>query len=281
MTMTDGWVGQRVASDPTDVAALAVAPPAAASTVTTPASRSDARSDAKSDSTKPQNSSDDDASGSVAGKWVGRVALVGALLGGGIVGWPRVADLLANEPVAIATAPQGPPTQRLVLDGDTMYLEGSVPSEDASQQLEDVAADVVGSERVVNNFSISADAVFDPEQAVQLSVADTVLFSTGRADVSEQYEPLIDLAVELLQARELVTLAVIGHTDDVGQEETNLGLSIARAEATKALIVARGISADRITTEGRGESEPLESNETEDGRQANRRVEFLVTGMLR
>ncbi len=265
MTMTDGWVGEQISTDPTQVGGLAATP--------------------QTDSSDPMPqapSPERDKTRGSAGKWVGRAVLVAMLAVGGVVAWPYVADMLASEPVVVTEpAPQDHPTQRLVLDGETMYLEGSVPDEQASHDFEDVASAIVGSDRVVNNFLISDDAVFDVEQAVQLTVADTVLFPTGRADVDDQYEPLIDMAVEILDARELVTLEVIGHTDDVGDEETNLRLSIARAEATKEQIVARGVEPNRIATEGRGESEPLESNDTDEGRQTNRRVEFLVTGMLR
>ena len=68
------------------------------------------------------------------------------------------------------------------------------------------------------------------------------------------------------------TIKIIGHTDSVGSERDNLGLSRRRAESIKRALVERGIEVFRLKTEGRGELEPVESNETEEGRAKNRRV---------
>lgn len=199
----------------------------------------------------------------------------------GYFSFPYLASLLQPPEVAVFTAgPDEEPTQRYVIDGDTMYLEGSVPNSDVSDAIEGAAEGALGQDRVINNFEISADAVYDPRAPVQLTVAETVQFGTGRADIAEQYAPLIDLAVELMTSQPNVTLTIIGHTDDIGDEEENLRLSIERATATAGLIEDRGIAADRLTIDGRGESEPIDSNETPEGRQANRRVEFLVRGLL-
>ena len=86
-----------------------------------------------------------------------------------------------------------------------------------------------------------------------------------------------DLAQFLLE-NEGVTIHVVGHTDAVGTDEANQILSEGRANAVKADLVKRGIAAERITTEGKGEKEPVADNDTEEGRQLNRRVEFTITG---
>jgi outer membrane protein OmpA-like peptidoglycan-associated protein len=71
---------------------------------------------------------------------------------------------------------------------------------------------------------------------------------------------------------------VEGHTDSWGEPTANERLSVARAEAVKAFVVGRGVAAGRIETVGRGESDPIDSNETPEGRQNNRRVEFANLG---
>jgi outer membrane protein OmpA-like peptidoglycan-associated protein len=72
-------------------------------------------------------------------------------------------------------------------------------------------------------------------------------------------------------------LIVEGHTDSVGSEVSNESLSQRRADAVKAALMSRGVQADRIETIGRGEGFPVASNDTQAGRQQNRRVEIIFS----
>jgi len=67
-----------------------------------------------------------------------------------------------------------------------------------------------------------------------------------------------------------------GHTDGVGSDAYNKKLSLARAEAVKTYMVSQGVSADKIRVEGKGKSNPIASNDTEEGRAKNRRVEITL-----
>lgn len=69
---------------------------------------------------------------------------------------------------------------------------------------------------------------------------------------------------------------IIGHTDSVGSEEYNLGLSVRRADAAATYLIAQGVARSRVGTMGLGESEPVQSNDTDAGRAANRRVEVAI-----
>ncbi len=69
---------------------------------------------------------------------------------------------------------------------------------------------------------------------------------------------------------------IVGHTDSVGSDDYNLRLSYQRAEAARQYLISQGVPAARIRVEGRGELEPVATNETEAGRQLNRRVEIAI-----
>jgi OOP family OmpA-OmpF porin len=78
-------------------------------------------------------------------------------------------------------------------------------------------------------------------------------------------------------------IEIAGHTDAVGDDRSNLELSGARAAAVRQYLVDHGVSAARLTSNGYGESRPVATNDTDEGRQLNRRVEFIIlkTGELR
>ena len=84
-----------------------------------------------------------------------------------------------------------------------------------------------------------------------------------------------DLATFLLE-NPSVTIHITGHTDAVGTDEANQILSEGRANAVRNDLIQRGVAAERMTAEGKGEKEPVADNDTEEGRQLNRRVEFVI-----
>lgn len=106
---------------------------------------------------------------------------------------------------------------------------------------------------------------------------ERLYFATNKTYILPQSEQsMADLANFLLENAS-VSIRITGHTDAVGTDEANQILSEGRANAVKADLVKRGVKADRITTEGKGEKEPVATNDTEEGRALNRRVEFIIT----
>ena len=71
-------------------------------------------------------------------------------------------------------------------------------------------------------------------------------------------------------------VTVVGHTDDRGADDYNLKLSQQRAESVRRYLIGQGIAPDRMTSEGYGETRPIDDNNTPSGRAANRRVEFVI-----
>ena len=81
-----------------------------------------------------------------------------------------------------------------------------------------------------------------------------------------------------LKGINLEVVIAVGHTDSVGGDAYNQKLSVARAEAVKAYLVSKGIEKNRVYTEGKGKSQPVADNKTNEGRAKNRRVEIEVVG---
>ncbi len=107
-------------------------------------------------------------------------------------------------------------------------------------------------------------------------VLKNLFFATNETTILPASEESLQELYTFLQDNEDVRIRIIGHTDNVGSDAANQTLSEGRAASVKASMVERGIAADRIETEGRGESEPVDTNDTEEGRANNRRVEFVI-----
>jgi outer membrane protein OmpA-like peptidoglycan-associated protein len=111
---------------------------------------------------------------------------------------------------------------------------------------------------------------------VEAFEAQRVTFASGNARLTATGMRELDKVVGYLMANAEVSVSLDGHTDSTGPDRVNNPLSARRAEAAKAYLVSRGIAGSRITTAGRGSSQPVAPNDSEDGRARNRRVEVTV-----
>ncbi len=107
--------------------------------------------------------------------------------------------------------------------------------------------------------------------------ADT-FFDFDKSTLKPEGRQVLDQIASQVQGINLETLIAIGNTDSIGTEEYNMGLSIRRADSVKDYLVSKGVPADRIYTEGKGELNPIASNATAAGRAENRRVEIEIVG---
>lgn len=114
-----------------------------------------------------------------------------------------------------------------------------------------------------------------PEQVLQ-EVYNNLQFEVGKEVIKPTSFASLNILSQTLKDAPEWTLKLSGHTDNTGSAAFNLNLSKKRAEAVKNYLVAQGIDPKRITTEGLGSTKPIASNDTAQGREANRRVEFLV-----
>lgn len=111
------------------------------------------------------------------------------------------------------------------------------------------------------------------EEAIRLN---NIFFEFGKATLKEESYPELDRLIKLLNDNPNINIAINGHTDNVGADEDNLKLSNDRAASVVEYLTKGGIKSNRLTSKGFGETQPIDTNDTEEGRQLNRRVEFVV-----
>lgn len=113
-------------------------------------------------------------------------------------------------------------------------------------------------------------------EGIQVTFNSAILFDFAKSDLRPQSQSdLADLA-QSLKKYPNTDVVIYGHTDNVGSDATNDPLSLRRAQAAGNYLVAQGVASSRVTTVGRGKREPIASNDTEAGRQQNRRVEIGI-----
>ncbi len=103
-----------------------------------------------------------------------------------------------------------------------------------------------------------------------------ITFDFAKATIRPSSKPDLDKAVGVMKEYEDVRVKIVGHTDNVGDPETNLQLSKDRAAAVKKYLTDAGIADGRIETEGKGDTDPRDTNDTDAGRAKNRRIEFII-----
>jgi outer membrane protein OmpA-like peptidoglycan-associated protein len=113
----------------------------------------------------------------------------------------------------------------------------------------------------------------------QIKILERIEFVSGKAVLAASSTGILEAVQAILTAHpEISAVSVEGHTDNKGAEKANETLSRRRAESVKRWLVARGIPATRLEVRGFGETRPIDTNDTPEGRAANRRVEFHIQG---
>jgi outer membrane protein OmpA-like peptidoglycan-associated protein len=114
------------------------------------------------------------------------------------------------------------------------------------------------------------DFLLEKQKKVRLN---NIFFDFDKYDLKPESFLELDRVVKILKDNPDVSIHIEGHTDSIGTEEYNLQLSRKRAESVRNYLVSKGISPERITIFGFGASMPIATNQTEEGRALNRRVE--------
>lgn len=120
---------------------------------------------------------------------------------------------------------------------------------------------------------VELSKIIDGDGAIKLN---NLFFETSKYDLQLESFPELNRLATFIKSSGNINIKISGHTDDVGSAEYNMNLSLKRAIAVKEYLVAVGCNESQILAVGYGEEKPIESNETEEGRASNRRVEFSV-----
>jgi OOP family OmpA-OmpF porin len=114
-------------------------------------------------------------------------------------------------------------------------------------------------------------------KANMIELSETVQFETDSAQLVDRSKQLLDdVARELADHPEVKKVQIEGHTDAVASKKHNMKLSQDRVASVKAYLLAKGVEPKRLTTKAFGETKPIGSNKTEEGRAKNRRVDFRI-----
>ena len=106
-------------------------------------------------------------------------------------------------------------------------------------------------------------------------------FDYDKVAIKAEFRPVLDEAAQTLKDNPEINVLIEGHTDSIGSDSYNQALSERRAQAVKAYLVSQGVAASRLSTEGKGETEPIADNtrngrDNPEGRAMNRRAELKV-----
>lgn len=107
-------------------------------------------------------------------------------------------------------------------------------------------------------------------------VMKNIFFESNSAELMKTSFIELNKIVDILNENDQMKMRIEGHTDNIGSEAVNLSLSQKRADSVKNFLVESGILSSRLSTKGKGETEPIDTNETEEGRANNRRTEFVI-----
>jgi len=194
-------------------------------------------------------------------------------------GWlPRV--LAALDSLALLH------TGVVVVQPQVVDVTGTTGNPDARAEISRILSAQLGS---AENFKlrITYDKKLDPvlglptpeectAQINQELAVHKITFAPGSADIDDTARETVDRIAELLRTCDDVQMEIGGYTDSQGREEMNQQLSQARAGSVLNALAARRVATANLTATGYGEERPIATNETEDGREANRRIEFRL-----
>lgn len=116
----------------------------------------------------------------------------------------------------------------------------------------------------------------EPAQSEVITLSDDVLFAFNQSDLTPTAKSQLDALMSKFEDADVVGIKVVGHTDSVGADAYNQALSERRASSVAEYLLSQGVAPNKVTSEGKGKSQPIADNETEEGRAKNRRVDLHI-----
>ncbi len=208
------------------------------------------------------------------GQEVDSIAAIATILGTGASAWnvnvtpAPVVAVAPSEPVEPVTPPaETPATPQQSTPAST---ESEAPAAPAVVEQTPAPAAVSPPASSASNIALCRDEVN------ALSAQNAILFQSGAAVLAPGAAPVLDSFATSLNLCPDAVIHIEGHTDSDGDDQRNLVLSVSRAEAVVNALIQRGVSPDRLYAIGYGESQPVASNDTQDGKRRNRRIVVSV-----
>jgi outer membrane protein OmpA-like peptidoglycan-associated protein len=178
------------------------------------------------------------------------------------------------------TLPDGSPVPVVaIFDVDTITLSGTVPSEAAAERLKTLALANSKTPASIVEF-LAIDPTVPASVPVRVIELTSTRFPEGSADVLAEHARELDRVATVMTALPNVTVLVVGHADQRGDELTNFELSEARAQAVVRYLAGQGIEPSRLSSRAVGETDLLVLADDETALALNRRTEFVFSGLL-
>ncbi|MCM1035692.1 MAG: OmpA family protein [Paludibacter sp.] len=190
----------------------------------------------------------------------------------------RITDIETGEPLSVSAVirQQGSTSTRYTLSTDSISGTGRLVVEDDAYTLH---IEPIGYEVYDQNLSSLSEEIhvqLHPVKKGDVFVVQNLFFATNKTRILKTSEDALNALYQYLDSNKNLNVRIIGHTDNIGSDAANQRLSEGRADAVRDDLIKRGIAPERLQTEGRGESQPIDTNDTEEGRQNNRRVEIEI-----
>ncbi|PWK59895.1 OmpA family protein [Roseicyclus mahoneyensis] len=174
----------------------------------------------------------------------------------------------------------------MTLEPDTLLLRGQTGNSEAISDLTRLLTEELGQAAAFDlevSYEESLDPVasqLTPEQCVariqEIQAEGKITFDPGSVEINQAAGRVLDRIAQVLPDCRHVRMEISGHTDSQGRDEMNLNLSQSRADAVLNGLLARNVLVSNLVAQGYGETRPIASNETEEGREQNRRIEFRL-----
>jgi outer membrane protein OmpA-like peptidoglycan-associated protein len=171
---------------------------------------------------------------------------------------------------AAGTAAGGDDRRNAVIGAGIGALSGAAIGNYMDRQERDLRAKMAGTGVTVERVS---------ENEIALVMPSDITFDVDRAEVKSEFRGVINSLGEALKSQPSTTIDIIGHADSTGADAYNQALSERRAQSVAYWLQDQGVQAPRLVAYGRGELQPVASNDTDQGRARNRRVEVKVRAL--